>query len=392
MNYFPRVLEKRLKTVFSTFPAVAITGPRQSGKTTLARHLDPDIDYVTFDDPTQEISVKQDPAGFLNRWKGPVIFDEVQRVPELLRYIKMVIDEDPDKKGRFILTGSNQFSLFKGLSETLAGRVALLELLPMELLEMPMDRRADRIVSGSYPVLVKTPGLDSREWYASYFRTYLERDIRMVLDIGKLSEFQRFVQLLALRTAQEWNASSMARELGISAHTADAWLSALEAGYVVFRLHPYHRNSGKRLIKRPKVYFWDTGLVCHLTGQRSMEIMNEGPLKGALFENHVIAEIFKRIKHTGRQIECTFFRDNNNLEVDLILEEGFQTPPRLIEIKAGATIKAQWLEGARKVGLLLSEKAQGSVLYQGITQKDYMGPGMSFMNWADWLEEFALEE
>lgn len=385
--YLDRTAETLLKRYATMFPCVALTGPRQSGKSTLVRHVFPDVSYVTFDDPDEEMALAIDPKGFLARFAGQVIFDEVQRVPLLFRYLKMAIDAEPGRVGRFILTGSNQLILQKNISESLAGRIGLLSLLPLERQELPSLARPDQLLKGSYPGLVSQNFMGLREWYAAYLATYLERDVRLIHDIGKLTDFQLLVRLLAARASQEQNVSSLARELGVSSHTIDSWISILASSYLVFVIEPFHANLGKRLIKRPKLYFWDTGLLCHLTGLRDIEALEGGPLYGPFFENLVVAELRKHAIHQGLDQDFWFYRDNAGLEVDLIISDRNKRLVRLIEIKTGKTAKVDWAQRLLSAAQLLQTalSADGSqivcqVIYQGETKLSWPKPGIDFLN------------
>ena len=370
------------------FSAVGVTGPRQSGKSTMLQHVFPEYPFTTFDDPAEEFAFSTDPQGFLARFSGPVIFDEVQRVPDLFRYIKMSIDENPELKGRFLLTGSNQFGFLKGAGESLAGRIGLLSLLPFETGEMSADFQLRQIWTGSYPSPVMNNGEGLREWYSSYFRTYLEKDIRNQFDIGKLSDFQVLVRMLAARTGQEINTASLAKEVGVSAKTVDAWISVLEAGYIVFKLQPFHANIGKRLIKRAKLYFWDTGLVSWLTGIQSAPLWEGGPLKGPLFENLVVSECKKRALHTGIENVFMFYRDNGGNEIDLLVIDREHKKITLTEIKAGCTPKAEWSKDIDRIASLLQPVFQDfsfdrRIIYRGVSRPDWPKSGTSFINWLD---------
>ena len=369
-----------------------VTGPRQSGKSTMIRRVMPDLPYVTFDDPDEELAFRDDPKGFLSRFPDKVILDEVQRVPDLFRYLKMAIDSEPQQKGRFILTGSNQFSFQKGISESLAGRIGLLHLLPFETEEIPERLRVDQMLSGSYPALVAANYDGVREWYSSYFGTYLEKDIRLVFDIGKLTDFQLVVRLLAARTGQEQNAASLSRELGVSAKTVDSWVSVLEAGYLIFRLEPFHGNIGKRLIKRSKLYFWDTGLLCHLTGLRDKDSMEGGPLAGPIFETMVITELKKRSEHRGLERDFWFYRDNAGNEIDLIIHDHAESTVSFIEIKWGQTAKSEWAYHLEKVAGLIIPSFTGQdvsfrriIVYRGETKLNWPKEGSDYINWQEML-------
>jgi len=390
--YLQRSAEHYIRRHLELFPSVALTGPRQSGKTTLVRHLLPHYNYVSFDDPDEELALLTDPKGYLSRYENSVIFDEVQRVPILFRYLKMAIDANPSRLGRFVLTGSNQIILQKNLSESLAGRIGLVALLPLQRAEFPADQRAGQLLGGSYPGLVTRNFQGQREWYASYLATYLERDVRMMYDIGKLSDFQLLVRLLAARCSQEQNASSLAREIGVTSHTIEKWISILQAGYLCFSLPPFHANLGKRLIKRPKLYFWDTGLVCHLTGLRDLEALEGGPLYGPLFENLVISELRKTAAHQGLNQDFWFYRDNAGLEVDLIIQDHRQRQVYLVEIKTSQTAKSDWATRLSYTANLLSPYFQADgftlhchVVYRGETKRSWPKPGIDFYHVDDYL-------
>lgn len=390
--YLQRSTEQYIHRQLELFPCVALTGPRQSGKTTLVRHLLPHYSYVSFDDPDEELALLTDPKGYLSRYDGPVIFDEVQRVPILFRYLKMAIDEAPSRLGRFVLTGSNQIILQKNLSESLAGRIGLVLLLPLQRSEFPADQRTGQLLGGSYPGLVTRHFHGLREWYAAYLSTYLERDVRLMYDLGKPSDFQLLVRLLAARCSQEQNAASLAREIGVTSHTIEKWISILQAGYLCFTLPPFHANLGKRLIKRPKVYFWDTGLVCHLTGLRNLEALEGVPLFGPLFESLVVAELKKKAAHQGLDQDFWFYRDNAGLEVDLIIQDHSQRRVYLTEIKTSQTAKTDWTSRLAHAADLLGPYFQADdftlhchVVYQGETKRSWPKPGFDFYHVDDYL-------
>jgi len=282
--------------------------------------------------------------------------------------------------GRFVLTGSNQFSFLKNLGDSLAGRLGLMSILPLETGEMPVETQTAQIWTGSYPGLVVRNFEGSKDWYSSYLATYLEKDVRMVSDIGKLMDFQILVRLLAARTGQEINTASLAKEVGVSAKTIDSWISVLEAGYLVFRLSPFHANLGKRLIKRPKLYFWDTGLVGALTGIRTEEGWDGGLLKGPLFENLVVSEFFKRNIHRGQGHEFWFYRDNAGREIDLIDQDPETGISTMWEIKSAVTAKAEW--APKEIDLKFGSQAQG-VVYRGPTKRNWPRSGVDFVHWKE---------
>lgn len=331
------------------FPILALTGPRQSGKTTLARALFPDRAYVTLEDPEQKEFALHDPRGFLARFDEGAIIDEAQRCPDLFSYLQGLVD-DRRRMGDFILTGSQQFGLRSGISQSLAGRVGLVQLLPFSMPELAaagrLDDRLDELLwRGGYPPLYDRP-LTPDLWFPNYVATYLERDVRQLLAVRDLDLFQRFVKLCAARTGQLLNLSSLATDCGISHVTAREWLSVLEASYLVMRLPPYFRNFGKRLVKTPKLYFLDVGLAAWLLGIRDVETLNTHAQRGALFETLVVSEFIKQRYNAARPADLYFWRDNVGHEVDLLFEvgQGLQA----VEIKSGATFAGDWLDAARK--------------------------------------------
>ena len=392
--YRHRTLEARLQRYLTLFPAVAVTGPRQSGKSTLLRTSYPDVPYVTFDDPEEVRAVEDDPRGYLSRFPDRVILDEVQRAPGIFSFLKIAIDTERDRKGRFLLTGSSQFTLSRRISESLAGRIGLLELYPFERHEMPAQARQAQMLFGSYPELAMRGHDGSRELFSAYLATYLERDIRVGNNVGKLSDFQRLIRLLAARTGQEYNASSLAREVGVDSKTVESWVSILEASYQVFRLRPWHANIGKRLVKRPKLYFWDTGMACHLAGVRSTEALEAGPLGGPVFENFVIAEILKAATHRGLEVEAFYFRESNGLETDLVIFDRDKGRSWVIDAKAGQTPKAPWIDGVAKVAGLVGPKARRQlrpvIIYRGRTQRDWPTKASDFLGMEDAIAEWQV--
>ncbi|HEY9054835.1 MAG TPA: ATP-binding protein [Rectinemataceae bacterium] len=396
--YLQRSSEPRLDRYLQLFPAVAITGPRQSGKTTLVRSHLPACPYVSFDDVEEARAAEADPRGFLARFPDRVILDEAQRVPTLIPYLKLEIDRERERKGRFILTGSNQFALTRRLTESLAGRIGLLTLLPFERGELPEAARSSQVVFGSYPELATRGYEGAKEWFSSYVGTYLERDVRAVHGLGRLGDFLDLLKLLAVRTSQEYNASSLGRDLGIDSKTVEAWVSVLEASYILFRLRPYYANLGKRLVKRPKLYFWDTGLLCHLAGLRNVEALEEGPLGGPVFENFVIAEILKGSLHRGRDLEAHFFRESNGLEADLVLQDREAGTTFVLDIKSGKTAKESFLAPLERIATMLSAKRQptgacpdairNAVIYRGEDKPEWPRQYCDFRNYEAFIERY----
>ena len=338
--YIPREIENSLKKLINHFPAIALTGPRQSGKSTLVKNIfGKTHSVVSFDDPIMRERAISDPKLFIESAGERIVFDEIQYVPQILSYIKILIDKNRHTYGRFIITGSQQFNLIKNLGDTLAGRTALLDLLPFSIEEkgqVPFlkNKLSDTqsnfehsCLRGSFPEITMHTEMDAATWYGSYIQTYLERDIRTIYNIGILREFQQFLRLLAVRCSQILNLSSLASDLGVSVNTIKKWISILEASRIIYILSPFYRNLGKRISKSPKIYFLDTGLVCYLTGLKTKEHLFNGPLAGPLFENFVIQETVKYFFHRGIRPNLFYLRTHNNVEVDLIIENNLELYP-----------------------------------------------------------------
>lgn len=333
-----RMLQDQLERAAAHHAVVTVTGPRQSGKTTLARMAFPDRPYVSLETPSEREFAVDDPLGFLARFPAGAILDEIQRAPELPSYLQGIVDEDPSP-GRFILTGSRNLALLEGVSQSLAGRTALLELLPLDLAEIRRfgespDDLDTAIWRGGYP-RIHDRGLPAGEWLADYTATYLERDVRALLGVGDLEAFHTFLRLCAGRVGQLLNLASLASDCGIAQPTARRWLSVLEASFVTFRLAPFHANFRKRLSRHPKLYFHDPGLAVSLLGVEEPRQLATHPLRGAMFEGWVVSEIVKWHRHRGRQPQISFYRERDRLEVDVVLEHGAELT--LVEAKAGRT-------------------------------------------------------
>lgn len=343
-----RKAQDTLRRLGSGFPIIAITGPRQSGKTTLARQTFPSKPYVSLEDPDVRSMAETDPRGFLATYPNGAVLDEAQRVPALFSYLQTRVDESL-QPGAWVLTGSQQFGLLSGITQSLAGRVGLVQLLPFSIEELRDARLLpstldELLVRGFYPPLYDR-SLLSGDWFASYAGTYVERDVRQLVNVRELATFQRFVKMCAARTGQLLNLSSLAADCGISHNTASAWLSVLEASYIVHLLRPHHRNFNKRLVKAPKLYFCDVGLAAWLTGVREPAQASFHAQRGALFETLVVNEFLKARLNAGLPSNLTFWRDSKGLEVDLLLERGDDLTP--VEIKSGQTIAVDFLDSLK---------------------------------------------
>lgn len=341
-KYLPRTIEPEIKRASRQFPVLVLTGPRQTGKSTLFRKLFPKHRYVTLDDPFELRILKKDPALFFENNPGDLILDEIQHAAKILPYIKILVDRDRSKNGRILLTGSQIFSLMQGVTESLAGRAAMFELLGFSWDELkPKDTSAgacfQRIWTGFYPEPA-VHGVSSRNFYPSYLKTYLERDIRQIRSVHDLSLFQDFLELLAARAASLLNLHEIAKECGISHSTARSWLSLLESTRIVYLLRPYHRNISKRVIKSPKIYFTDTGLLAALLKYPDARVLQSGPMAGAFFENMVVTDLLKTKFNINSLAELYFFRDSNGNEADILIHKGDTTI--LLEVKATKTITA----------------------------------------------------
>ena len=365
----PRDLTPRLLQAAQTSPSITLTGPRQSGKTTLARAVFPQHSYVSLEAPDVRAFAAEDPRGFLARYPDGAIIDEVQRVPELPAYLQGAIDADP-RPGRWILTGSQNLALAASVSQSLAGRTAIHHLLPLarrEVVRFPQHPTTleAALLAGGYPRIFDQ-ALDPSEWLGSYVATYVERDVRSVRQVGDLATFQRFVELCAGRTGQLVNHLSLASDCGVTQPTAKAWLGILEASYIVFRLPPFHRNLGKRLVKSPKLHFYDAGLACWLIGIRTPRQLRSHPLRGAIFETWIVSEIVKHRLNRGETRGLYFYRSRDGAEVNLVIEH----PSRLtlVEAKSSQTASASLFGGALRVQRHLSAASLPSniaVVYGG---------------------------
>ncbi len=328
------------------YPITAITGPRQSGKTTLSRMIKPNYKYVNLENLSDREFAKTDPLAFLQKYSYGAIIDEIQNVPELFSFLQVVTDERKIN-GEYIITGSQNFLMMEQISQSLAGRVSLFTLLPFSLRELQNTPHTtgqweEYALSGFYPrkIIQDIPAID---YYDNYIKTYIERDVRLLKNISNLDLFQKFIQMLAGRVGQLYNQSGLGNELGIDNKTVNSWLTVLETSFIAFRLKPYHTNFNKRIVKTPKIYFYDTGILCYLLGIRSVQDLDLHFAKGNIFENLVITEMYKNSLNTGDKTRFYFWRDTSGNEVDLIAETGLQLDA--IEIKSGKTIQPNYFKG-----------------------------------------------
>jgi predicted AAA+ superfamily ATPase len=361
-----RDIEATLVKYASQFKAVAITGPRQSGKTTLARMVFPDKDYVSLEDPDYRMMAVEDPRRFLERYKNGCILDEAQRAPQLFSYLQGMLDSSR-QSGRFIITGSQQLGMMQQITQSLAGRVAPLSLLPFSKAEIDKGGYSaisidTLIFNGGYPP-VYDQNIDVVPWMNAYIDTYVERDVRQIINIRDTQRFTQFVRLCAGNIGQLFNASRLGTDCGANHGTVSNWLSILNTSYITFQLYPHHRNYRKRLVKTPKIYFYDTGLACRLLGIERADQLATHPLRGALFENWVISELLKTRYNSGRRNNLFFWRNNTGLEVDVIIDDGSQLIP--IEIKSGATLTKDWFKSLEKWGELAKDDAGRAHLIYG---------------------------
>lgn len=370
------------------FPIVAITGPRQSGKTTLARQAFPALRYVNLEDLDTRGLALADPRRFLAHHADGAIFDEVQRAPTLMSYLLGMADAGT-RMGRFVLTGSQQFGLMDGITQSLAGRVGMLTLLPLANAELlASDAQAggfahlsleQRLWRGGFPALYSTHRqLQPEQWFAAYVATYIERDVRQVLNVGNLLTFQRFVAMCAARSGQLLNLHSLAGDCGISQPTARQWLTVLQASHLVTLLAPHHRNFGKRLVKTPKLYFLDSGLLCHLLRISGPDDLHANAMRGAVFETWVVGETLKHRHNLGLPPDLYFWRDNHGLEIDLVFEH--RSRLHAVECKSGTTYSPSWLEPARRWRTLVGDAAADPLLVYG-GEEGHIGGDYEVLSW-----------
>ena len=375
-----RIAAKHIKELSESFKAIAIVGPRQSGKTTLARNIFKEKQYVSFENPDKRRFMTEDPRGFLELYKEGAIFGEVQRVPELFSYLQQILDENP-ARGQFILTGSNNFLLQENISQSLAGRIAYLYLLPFsnkeaETLMGERQTLEDAIFKGGYPAIYDN-NIAPNKWLPNYINTYVERDLRQIKNISNLATFERVIKLCAGRIGQLLNLSSLAIEAGVDSKTIASWLTILQSSFIIYLLQPYHQNFNKRLVKMPKLYFYDTGLASSLLGITHVDQIPLHPLKGSLFENFAINELVKERFNNNEPHNLYFWRDHTGNEIDIVIDRGTSLYP--IEIKSGKTVTSDYFKNF-DFWKKITGTAEGTVIYGG-DQEQKRSNGIKVMPW-----------
>jgi len=379
-----RSIQSTVEQLACSFPAITITGPRQSGKSTLCRMVFAEHPYANLEQADIRRFASSDPRGFLGQYPDGAVIDEIQRCPDLLGYLQVIIDENP-APGRWILTGSQNLLLLESVSQSLAGRVGVLHLLPLgreEVLRFgaPPDSLDQQMLTGGYPAIYDR-NIPPEQWYASYVSTYVERDVRTITNVGDMLAFQRFIELCAGRTGQLLNMASLAGDAGISQPTVKSWISVLETSFLTFRLSPYHANLRKRLVKMPKLHFYDTGLVCWLLGIRTARELRNHPLRGSILETWVVSEIIKRRMHQGVNRPCFYFRDQRGREADMVIDRHDRL--QVVEVKAGQTVTDDVLRIASKASRLLSadRSVESFLVYGG--QSSQQRTDVTVLPWSD---------
>ena len=364
MSYIPRIISDKILEVQKYYPVTAVTGPRQSGKTSLCKHLFSDYRYINLEDLTQRARAIDDPIAFIDSLGTKVIIDEVQNVPEILSMIQVRVDADPSL--RYVLTGSTNFTLMKNMTQSLSGRVAMFTLLPFSLKEMTVEEKEiptyRLLIRGQYPGILVN-GIPTEIFYSNYYTTYVERDIRDLLKIKNIMQFDKFVRLVACRVGSEMNASQIAKEVGVSSPTITEWLSLLTASYIIFQLRPYHTNLSKQLTKMPKIYFYDIGLLCYLLGIESEPQFINSQYRGNIFENMAVSELIKNQYNEGVNPRMSFYRERNGKEVDVVMETKEGT--KLYEIKSGSTFKTDYTTNMKNLSEQMYGDITTTVIYDG---------------------------
>lgn len=365
MSYIYREITPRIIESNKYYPVITITGPRQSGKSTLCRHLFPDYKYINLERIATRSLAINDPESFLDSLGDKVIIDEVQRVPELLSEIQVRVDDNRSR--RYILTGSSNFSLLNNVTQSLAGRTALYTLLPFSVKELPKSDREENIDQlmwqGFYPGVI-ADAIPPVEFYENYYNTYIERDLRDLLKVSNLLKFDTFARMLALRVGSEFNASALSREVGVSAVTISEWLSLLAASYIIFELPPYFNNPNKSLTKNKKIYFYDTGLLCNLLSINDASALASHPLRGAIFENMAVTAFMKKMTNEGKKPNLYFYRENHGLEVDLVRPTG-DGSLNLYEIKSSKALQPDYAANMKQLSTSLGIPTQATIIYNG---------------------------
>ena len=378
MPLYQRTILDETKELAKEFRAITVLGPRQAGKTTLCKMAFPDYDYVSLEDPDNRLYASEDPRGFLNDHRKYVIFDEIQRVPTLLSYLQTIMDED-DINAQFILTGSHQLELSSAVAQSLAGRTAILNLLPLSLAELDQVEESDienldQVMLNGFMPGKYSGQIHSARFNRSYFQTYVERDVRLLINLKDNTKFEKFVRLCAGRVGQLLNQASLSSEVGVSANTINDWLSVLEASFIIYHLQPYYENIGKRLIKSSKLYFIDTGLAAWLMGIETTEQLKRDPLRGNLFENLIVMDLLKTQFNRGKDPGMFFYRDSHGNEVDILLQTGRNFLP--VEVKSSQTWHSSFSKGINHFKKVMKDRSElGTVVYAGEqerTTNDYL--------------------
>lgn len=379
-----RKAKTKLQELASVFKAVAVTGPRQSGKTTLVKSIFTQKPYLSLENPDTRKFALEDPRGFLGKYPEGAVLDEVQRVPELFSYLQEILDNS-SLSGQFILTGSNNFLLQQNIAQTLAGRIAFINLLPFSLLELypgktEMPGEDKIMLTGLYPPIYDRH-ISSEDWFPNYIRTYIDRDVRQIKNITDLIIFERFMRLLAGRNAQELNLSALAIETGVDTKTIQSWIGILESSFLIHLLKPHYNNFNKTIVKRPKIYFYDTGLVCSLLGITSEIQLSNHPLRGSIFESLIVSEFIKKRTNAGRTNNLYYWRDKTGREIDIIVDNAGTLTP--VEIKSGKTINSEFFKNILYWNALSGEK-QGYLIYAG-EQEQQRSNGIEVIGWKSFI-------
>ncbi len=378
----PRALSDKLVSLARSFPVISLTGPRKSGKMTLVKKVFADLPYVSLENPDDREFALEDPRHFLDQFDRGAVLDEVQRTPKLFSYLQGIVDQDPQKQ--FVLTGSHNFLLMEAITQSLAGRVGILKLLPFSIEELSRenlvsDDYSKVLFKGFYPPVYDRE-IPARDFFPSYLQTYVERDVRQITQVRDLTQFSNFLRICAGRAGQQLNLSEMANVSGVSVNTVKSWLSILEASFILFRLLPHYKNFNKRLTKMPKLYFYDTGLLCYLLGIEKAEQVRTHYALGALFENLVIGEVVKAFHHRGEIPPVYYWRDHRGKEVDLIIEKAGRLTP--IEIKAGRTRSLSYFDGLNYWNKLSGNDPENSFVVYGGLQSQTSSKG-KLLSWQE---------